>query len=828
MQRPFTQVFSFIILGLLLLASCSHPTNSPPAHDFVPGLNASYQGAEANQWQSVNQIDSQIAFNWGSFSPIEGMFPGNFKATWQGYLLAPESGTYQFSLEGSGKVRLQLGNQELSTFSQTLTMTLEAGRQYPIYLEYQRGSTSEAALILRWYLPSDPSRNEEAAVVPGTAFQTEALKSSSQTITPQVISLNTNLLKNPGFESGSGSWVRYAGNRSLVSPAHDNSNNALGLNNFAWVQQDLPKVKILAGEKYTFSVWVQARGTNTTCTAGLAVGGAQTKRYPLKFSSKTSGLWQLQSVSVTLPSKVDWLAVYLTSPKVSLPDPNLKPCNYDDVSVIAGDLSYPSPPPPTTQNWLQNGDFSYGLQAWNFASGAAELKNDSLAIDPPYALVHGWMQQNLDISLVQPRLADKVFVSGLASVQQTGQSCQFGLVVGTSAGQTQELYSQTLSTTYIDYFGSQGKGDIVLPSNLTWAAFYVAAPTGGCQVDDFTISLAPSSGWLALPEGSIGNMIPYDLALDPNDRPVLVGTETPERGISSFATQGIQVYRWETTEPVKLANLTDTRPSSIVVFSGAELIFDGLQPVVAYGEDFKDPNGNISSSQVVVKRFDGSSWTQLGGNLASRSGPVSLVKASGAYLLAYNNSQGGISVQRWTGSQWQLEHSIKAVNSDFAANPVLRLNKANNPVLLYGLGAKSYFIQGNLRATGSTWLALSSQAGYPKTFEIDSQDRFILASSPSAGSQLELSLVGTKLLGGSFNPNLFSLSLLNDQPVVGSVLSYSRWTGSSFEMLPALTGLGTHANLLSSRSDGTLFTAITLVGSGMSPISKPLLFSLKP
>jgi PA14 domain len=60
----------------------------------------------------VERKDKGINFFWTGSSPIKAINKDNFSVLWEGYLLAPASGNYIFTIETDGGARLEI-NEDL-------------------------------------------------------------------------------------------------------------------------------------------------------------------------------------------------------------------------------------------------------------------------------------------------------------------------------------------------------------------------------------------------------------------------------------------------------------------------------------------------------------------------------------------------------------------------------------------------------------------------------------------------------------------------------------------------------------------------------------------
>jgi len=111
------------------------------------------------------RLDSRMSFDWGFFSPLpndepySGKFPNDFfSVDWRGYLTAPESGLYRFTIFSDYGARVFINNQKLmdsipvTASSVSFTVTLDAGVANEILIQYVHNSDA-ANFEVRWSGP---------------------------------------------------------------------------------------------------------------------------------------------------------------------------------------------------------------------------------------------------------------------------------------------------------------------------------------------------------------------------------------------------------------------------------------------------------------------------------------------------------------------------------------------------------------------------------------------------------------------------------------------------------------------------------------------------
>lgn len=128
---------------------------------------------------SFTRVDTIVDFHWMSGTPnISGWPASNYCVRWTGVIRPSQSGTYQFIARGDDGFRLSVNGiqvinmwQDQAATIATGTATLQAGKEYPVQLDfYQNGGAAE--ISLGYYLGNsinteavDLAKNADAAVV---------------------------------------------------------------------------------------------------------------------------------------------------------------------------------------------------------------------------------------------------------------------------------------------------------------------------------------------------------------------------------------------------------------------------------------------------------------------------------------------------------------------------------------------------------------------------------------------------------------------------------------------------------------------------------------
>ena len=145
------------------------------------GLQATYFSDRNLTNPVLERTDAQVNFFWGQDSPAPNVEADTFSTRWSGYVVPEHSETYEFQTFADDGVRLKINDQLLiddwnqhAPKTQTGSIDLEAGKAYPITLEYFENQGS-AVSQLSWSSPS-----QQLEVIP-----------QSQLFTPSQVDVNS-------------------------------------------------------------------------------------------------------------------------------------------------------------------------------------------------------------------------------------------------------------------------------------------------------------------------------------------------------------------------------------------------------------------------------------------------------------------------------------------------------------------------------------------------------------------------------------------------------------------------------------------------------------
>jgi beta-glucosidase len=142
-----------------------------PGKPGVRGLRAEYFANKTLSGEpTVVRVDETLNFTWGT-SPAPGVPLEDFSVRWTGSLTPDQSGEYTLGFTGDDGFRLWLdGNLLVEDWGEHVAtsvlsrVSLEAGRSYPIKVEYFQ-ARGGAVARLEWTGPGQDERLEEEALV---------------------------------------------------------------------------------------------------------------------------------------------------------------------------------------------------------------------------------------------------------------------------------------------------------------------------------------------------------------------------------------------------------------------------------------------------------------------------------------------------------------------------------------------------------------------------------------------------------------------------------------------------------------------------------------
>ena len=149
---------------------------SIPSECLFTDVSKKEQGLKAEYFNNKDwkgdplhtRIDPRIDFIWRTAPPFDDMKYDQFSVRWTGVLVVPVSGEYAIGGEGFSGFRLYMDDKLLIDWfgiyhphKQYENLHLEAGKPYPIRLEYFQDNTEHAMMQMLWDTPK-PNLEKEA------------------------------------------------------------------------------------------------------------------------------------------------------------------------------------------------------------------------------------------------------------------------------------------------------------------------------------------------------------------------------------------------------------------------------------------------------------------------------------------------------------------------------------------------------------------------------------------------------------------------------------------------------------------------------------------
>lgn len=171
---------TLILLLPALLAAQLGTAQAPAARPAGTGLQASYYNGINFEQLVLRRRDAAIDFDWKKQPPVPGLGGEYFSVRWEGYLLAPTTGEYEFSTVMDDGLRVWVGGKriidawkEQDHVPAVVRLRLEGGRYYRLRVDYFQ-SILDSRAVLRWRPPNTPElvtmgRTAFYAALPATA-----------------------------------------------------------------------------------------------------------------------------------------------------------------------------------------------------------------------------------------------------------------------------------------------------------------------------------------------------------------------------------------------------------------------------------------------------------------------------------------------------------------------------------------------------------------------------------------------------------------------------------------------------------------------------------
>ena len=134
------------------------------------GLSAEYFDSRnlRGDKRKIQRTDAMIAFDFAEGSPADDIGTEEFSMRWQGSVIAPDTGEYEFIIQTDNGARLWVNDRETelidawvrsgSDTEYRASLKLLGGRSYPIRLEFFKFKEKKASIRLLW---KPPHRQDE-------------------------------------------------------------------------------------------------------------------------------------------------------------------------------------------------------------------------------------------------------------------------------------------------------------------------------------------------------------------------------------------------------------------------------------------------------------------------------------------------------------------------------------------------------------------------------------------------------------------------------------------------------------------------------------------
>ena len=197
------------------------------------------------------------------------------------------------------------------------------------------------------------------------------------------------------------------------------------------------------------------------------------------------------------------------------------------------------------------------------------------------------------------------------------------------------------------------------------------------------------------------NAVQPSLALNSSNRPIVAWIENFD----------VIVKAWTGSTWQQLGSALDKKLENNA--SNPSIAIDSLGRVLVAWEEYDFPN----TTNIHLKRWDGTSWTFLGDILDRNPGnnsfsPSLVIDSTNQPVVAWHESVSGsynVYAKRWNGNSWlNLGGFIDRTSTSVATYPALAMGTDNNPVISWDDGGSIYVKRWNPATL--KWVLVSTQA----------------------------------------------------------------------------------------------------------------------
>ena len=208
------------------------------------GLQGAYYKAQRfdNGDRLLQRVDNEVKFDFGTAGPVAEQFdPHHFSIRWEGSVLAPDTGEYEFVVKSDHAVRLWVNGNAQPLIDAWVksgrdnefhgVVSLLGGRAYPLRLEFSKSTQGVDDSEKKKGKPAPPASVELLWKRPKQAMETIPQRCLFPTLTPETFVVSTRFPpddRSIGYERG-----------TSVSKAWEEATTAAALEAAAYVNEHL-------------------------------------------------------------------------------------------------------------------------------------------------------------------------------------------------------------------------------------------------------------------------------------------------------------------------------------------------------------------------------------------------------------------------------------------------------------------------------------------------------------------------------------------------------------------------------------------------------------
>jgi hypothetical protein len=424
---------------------------------------------------------------------------------------------------------------------------------------------------------------------------------------------------------------------------------------------------------------------------------------------------------------------------------------------------------------LINGNFEAGLTGWVKYGGSASLITPGRNGTGQALQTTNYAWMQQNLPIGSLKKNQNYTLTAYARAASTHAVCTVGMAGGNSAGYTFRVRMTFRETTW-----TQKSLTHLLPADATWFAVFTDTPNGRCQFDDIVLQNF-ARAWKPVGTNPLNALSSNDtsepvIAIDNSGYPVVAWYEYK----TGFIEQGgIVVKRWNGSSWVQLGDPVYGEFFRFGIVPTPYIYMSNNQPVIAWTEW----SGTTNKRTTYVKRWNGTTWEQVGPAIPDTFVYGLVVDSQGRPVLAtipIGLVGNIIHILRYNGTSWEL---LKESGSTFGVRS-LHLAIDNTDTIVFAHGYRN--VVSLWFGKDTTWTQGPFVGGFADDMVLDNKGCAIIPSH-NANSFDTYNLTTTrtcpsgswKVLGQElyFLPNYFvdvSLALENNLPVMSVALDDGR------------------------------------------------------